>query len=68
MGTFAALLLAVSGPASVPTAGHGVQISAHATATVEIIRAARASVDVRRGEVERRVRPQAGGGVVIEFN
>ena len=68
MGTITALLLAASGPAIAPAVGQGVQISAQATATVEIIRAARASAAVGPGEVQRRVRSLAGGGVVIEFN
>lgn len=68
MGTFAALLLAASGPVIAPAVGLGVQISVQAAATAQIIRAARASAAVGPGEVQRRVRPLAGGGVVIEFN
>ncbi len=72
MGTIAALLLtaagAATGPAIVSQAGHGIQVSATANVTVEIIRAERIGSEPPANDTLHRQRRLVGGGVLIEFN
>ncbi len=68
MGTFAALLLAAAGPAIAPPSAQGIQLSAKATATVEIIRAERVSFNPGTEDSQRRIRRKADGSLLVEFN
>ncbi|NBW76033.1 MAG: hypothetical protein EBR34_09550 [Sphingomonadaceae bacterium] len=57
--------VAASGPAAAPAAPRGVQVAA--LATVEIIAAARATVEAGPQEPRRQLRRNSAGQAVVEF-
>ena len=64
MGAIAALLLT----ATVPQAAYGIQVTARASVTVEIIRAERIGAEPAANGALHRQRRLVGGSVLIEFN